>query len=258
VYPFLVELRFEEFWLRIPTFGVLLAFAFSSAYFLSLSNAKKLEIPHRTIEILFLIIVLSSAFGARLFHVIFEDPQYYLRFPQKIFAVWEGGFTFYGALLLAIVSIISYCKWKKLPLGTILDIAGTSTILSLAIGRLGCFFAGCCWGKLCHLPWGIRFTHPQGFTPDKIQALHPTQLYESLGAFIIFIFAQRSLARQISPGMLSMKILLASSFLRFLIEFLRGDHYRGYLIPSYLSYSQGISLLLIAFSLLILKRKRLL
>lgn len=257
MYPFLVNQMIGGHLVRIPTFGVLLAIAFSSAYFLSLRNAKSLKIPSRHIELLFLFIVISSAAGARLFHVLFEDPSYYFSQPTKIFAVWEGGFTFYGALLAAMASVIFYCRWNQLPIGTIWDLSGTATILSLGIGRLGCFFAGCCWGKVCHLPWGMIFSHPLGFTPHKTLPLHPTQLYESLGAFVIFFFAQKSLKKSTPPGMLSMKILLGYASLRFFIEYFRDDEYRGYVIPHYLSYSQAISLVMILFAVISLKRKRL-
>lgn len=257
MYPFLVDDFFLGIHLKIPSFGVLLALSFSAAYFLSLRNAKLFNIPSRAIEILFILIVAGSILGGRLFHVFFEDPLYYFSSPTRVFAVWEGGFTFYGAVLFSLFILIVFCKWRRLPQARIWDIAATSTMLSLFLGRLGCFFAGCCWGKVCALPWGMVFSHPLSFTPNKTVPLHPTQLYESLGAFLIFIYAQYSLNKKIKPGITSLRIFLSYGILRFFIEFFRGDEYRGYLISHYLSYSQTISIIIIIFALMGLRKLKL-
>jgi len=152
VHPFLIDTSIQGVHFKVPTFGVMLAFAFSTAYFLSLKNAKTFHIASKHIERLFLLILISSAIGARLFHVIFEEPDFYFQHPEKILAVWEGGFTFYGSFLTSFLTLFFYVRHFHLRLGDLCDIAGTSTFLSLGLGRLGCFAAGCCWGKRCDLP----------------------------------------------------------------------------------------------------------
>jgi len=250
VHPFLFDGWVYGHHLKIPSFGVFLAIAFSTAYFLSLRNALRLGVPLRHIENLFLLIILASAIGARLFHVVFEDFSYYLAQPLKILAVWEGGFTFYGSFIASILTLIVYCRTYSVPVGLVFDLAGVSTALSLSIGRIGCFAAGCCWGKVCHFPWAVTFTHPEAFNSVAGVPVHPTQLYESLGAFLIFIWAQKKLLKPHVPGTVGLMILLSSSLVRFCVEWFRGDTYRGFIIPEWLSYSQLISLGLAASALL--------
>src|SRR5689334_12499993 len=114
MHPYLFDLVIGGHHFRPPTYGVLLAAAFSAAYFESLRRAIKLGDDPKHIENLFLCIVLSSVLGSRLFHVVFEDLPYYLAHPGKIFAVWEGGYTLYGAILASTLAIFIYTKIKKI------------------------------------------------------------------------------------------------------------------------------------------------
>jgi phosphatidylglycerol:prolipoprotein diacylglycerol transferase len=181
--------------------------------------------------------------------VFFEEPSFYWNHPSKIIAVWEGGFTFYGAMLSSVAAIFFYCRLTQLAFLNILDLVATSTLLSIAIGRIGCFLAGCCWGTTCSLPWAVTF---------GTENVHPAQLYESLGAFFLFILCQKYLFTRAFFGSIGLKALLGYSLLRFFVEFFRGDTYRGFIFNGLMSYSQMISVIiaLIATSfLLILRRK---
>ena len=142
MYPYLFDWVVNGHHLRPPTYGVFLALAFSTGYFLSLKRADALGEDPRHVENLFLIVVLSSILGSRLFHVLFEEPQYYLAHPAKVFAVWEGGYTFYGALLMGMLGIVSYVRLKKISFLKWADVAALATSFGLFLGRLGCFFAG--------------------------------------------------------------------------------------------------------------------
>ena len=247
--PYLFDWMINGQRIRVPSFGVFLATAFSTAYFLSLKNAQKLRIDTKHVERLFLLILVSSIFGGRLFHVFFEEPSFYWNHPSKIVAVWEGGFTFYGAMLSSVAAIFCYCRIKRLAFLNLLDLIATSTLLSIAIGRIGCFLAGCCWGKTCSLPWAVA---------HGTESVHPTQLYESIGTFFLFIFCQKNLFTRTFFGSIGLKALLGYSILRFFVEFFRGDVYRGFILNGLMSYSQMISVLLAvtaATFLLILRPK---
>jgi len=244
VHPFLFDWVINGHHFRPPSFGVFLAMAFSVGYFLALRNALVLKVNPKHIEHLFLILIGTSILGGRLFHVFFEDFNFYSSHPSKIIAVWEGGYTFYGSALAGILGVYLYCRLNRLSYLNFLDIVVTSAALGLAIGRIGCFAAGCCWGKVCTLPWAVTFSHPDAFNPIIGQKVHPTQLYEALGAFLIFLFCQKKLSHRLFIGEIGLKGICLYSILRFAVEFYRGDSYRGFLLGGLVSYSQAVSLVL--------------
>jgi phosphatidylglycerol:prolipoprotein diacylglycerol transferase len=249
LYPYLTNWVINGHLVRIPSFGFFLSFAMSSAYFLGLRNARLLGVSHSHIEKLFLIVLAMSALGARLFHVFLEEPSFYFSHPGKIFAFWEGGYTLYGGIICGSVGLFLYCWKGRISFWRILDIAALSTLLGIGIGRIGCFAAGCCWGKICHLPWAVTYTHPDVFNTIKNTPVHPTQLYESVGAFVCLFFLQKSMTNMKFPGELGLIAIALYATLRFFIEYLRGDSYRGFVIEPWLSYSQLISLVLILVAL---------
>lgn len=249
MHPYLFDWIVNGHHVRPPSFGVFLAIAFSSAYFLSLRNSRFTHLTHRQIEVLFLLSLVSSAVFGRLFHVFFEDWNFYRAHPEKILAVWEGGFTFYGSVLGTLAAFGIYSQYRKVSIREVLDIASVSCCLGLAIGRIGCFLAGCCWGKVCTLPWGIVLSHPSAAHLTQGLKVHPTQIYESIGALLLFSWGQRLLANRKYPGQTGFSLLAGYGALRFFIEYFRGDTYRGFIIPNILSYSQLISLGLIISAL---------
>lgn len=248
MFPYLFEIELWGVVIRPPTYGFFLALAFSSSYFSSLRRAVKLDEEPRHVENLFLVVILCSILGSRLFHVFFEEFQYYLQHPLKVFAVWEGGYTLYGALLTSLFGVFLYCRIQQLNFLQFGDIAAPATCLGIFLGRLGCFGAGCCWGKPTHVPWAVTFTSSTAFTSFRQVPVHPTQLYESFGALLIYFYLQWLFRRRQFPGEILFNGLILYGILRFMVEFFRGDAYRGYLFGGLLSYSQFISLLVIPFA----------
>jgi phosphatidylglycerol---prolipoprotein diacylglyceryl transferase len=235
---------------RVPAYGVMLALAFSSAYFISLWRATKTGEEANHVENLFLIVVGASVVGARLFHVVFEEPSYYRQNPGKILAIWEGGYTFYGALLLASLGIFLYCRWKKISFLAYGDIASPATAFGLFIGRMGCFLAGCCWGRPTDVPWGVVFKHPETFAAVKGIRVHPTQVYEALGGLGIFFYLSWLFRRRAYRGQIFFHGVAVYSVIRFIVERYRGDDYRGFILGGLVSYSQLVSLSLLPLALL--------
>lgn len=249
MHPFLFDWTVNGHHFRPPTYGVMLAVSFSIGYFLALRRCLKFEENPKHIENLFLICILGSIAGGRLFHVVFEEFSYYLANPAKIFAVWEGGYTFYGSLLGSIGSMAVYCKIRKLDFLRILDICSEATAFGLFTGRIGCFFAGCCWGRPTTLPWGVTFSNPESFAAVHNVALHPTQLYEAFGGFLIFLYATFRNTRHQYSGQTFFHSIALYSVLRFIIEIFRGDDYRGYVFGGLISYSQFVSVVLLPLAL---------
>lgn len=248
MYPYLFDWVVAGHHLKPPTYGVLLALAFSVGYFESLRRTIRLGEDPKHIENIFLMVVLSSVLGSRLFHVLFEEFSYYAEHPMKIFAIWEGGYTLYGAMLAAILAIFVYGRWRRVPFLQFVDIAAPATALGIAIGRVGCFFAGCCWGRPSSVPWAVTFTNPEAFTSARNVPLHPTQLYEAFGAFLIYVYLNWRFRERRYEGQIFLEGLTIYAVLRFLIEIFRGDDYRGYVLHGLISYSQLVSLGVLPFT----------
>jgi phosphatidylglycerol:prolipoprotein diacylglycerol transferase len=153
--------------------------------------------------------------------------------------------VFYGGLIVAVSVALWYIRRAGLPLWTTCDMFAPGIALGHAIGRFGCLFAGCCFGKPTTMPWGITFTDP--FAAANVGTtlntpLHPTQLYEA-GAELLILWILLATERKGRPfpGRTFWLYLLLYAITRFIIEFFRGDD-RGTVLM--FSTSQFISLLL--------------
>jgi phosphatidylglycerol:prolipoprotein diacylglycerol transferase len=246
--PYLFDLVIAGHHLRPPSYGLMLAISFSFAYFEALRRAAKLKEDPKHIENLFLLVVVGSILGSRLFHVIFEDFAYYAAHPLRIFAVWEGGYTFYGAVLMATLFIFLYCRKQKIDFLQFADISTPAASLGLFFGRIGCFLAGCCWGRPTTMPWGVSFNDPDTFAAVRGVPVHPTQLYESFGALLLYFYLLVRFKSRKYIGQIFFEGLAIYSLLRFGIEYFRGDDYRGYVLGGHISYSQLVSLFILPFA----------
>ena len=227
--------------LTIHTYGVLVAAGFLLGLALAVKQAKKEGIPQeRIIDIGFYVLV-AAIVGSRLFFVA-VNAGHYLKHPLDIFKIWEGGLVFYGGLILALPSALWYIRKHHLDGWRITDIFAPSIAIGHAVGRIGCFAAGCCHGRLCELPWAVTFHDPESLATTGIP-LHPTQLYESAGEFLNFLILITLRRYQSFKGQLFWTYILLYSVLRFVVEFFRGDEARGYLFGG-ISVSQGISVIM--------------
>jgi phosphatidylglycerol:prolipoprotein diacylglycerol transferase len=160
--------------------------------------------------------------------------------------------VFYGGLALALPVGLWYLEHYRLPRWKTADVWAAPLPLGHAVGRLGCFAAGCCYGRPTDVPWAVTFTDPNSLALLGLP-LHPTQLYEAFGNLLIFCFLSLYRRHRRFPGQLFWLYVLLYSCLRFFLEFFRGDP-RGYIVPSLLSVSQGIALVLVVLSLGLLAR----
>lgn len=230
--------------LTIHTYGFLIAIGFLLGLWVALIQAKKEGIPSDKMVDLAFYILLAAIIGSRLLFVLI-NLNHYLYNPIDIFKIWEGGLVFYGGVLLAVPAAIWYLKKNGLGVWSTADIFAPSIAIGHVFGRLGCFSAGCCYGKISQtLPWGIVFSDPDCLAPTNVP-LHPTQLYESAGEFLNFLLLIALRRHKSFDGELFMTYLLFYSVLRFIVEFFRGDVARGFIIGG-LSVSQGISIIMFA------------
>lgn len=183
-----------------------------------------------------IIVIISSFVGARLFHVLYENPEIYSANPWAIFYIWNGGFVFYGGALLAVICGLFLIR-RRAPHEALryLDLFAPVGSLAYALGRWGCFFAGCCHGKFCDLPWAVA-------------GRHPTQLYASfweLGTLSLLLAFEGSPRKK--SGQVFFLWISLHAVGRLMMEFFRDD-FRGPNIG--LSVSSWISLALLAIGII--------
>jgi len=212
--------------LPIHTYGVLIALAFLAGIFLAMHEARRKGVDPERVMDLGLYILAAAIIGSRLMQVAIEH-RYYAQHPLEIFEIWKGGLVFYGGFVMALVVSVWYLMHYRIPVWRMGDIMAPSIALGQCIGRLGCFSAGCCYGKPTDLPWAVTFTNPDSLALTGVP-LHPSQLYESAGALVLFgaLWAYRK--RTKFDGQLFWLYVLGYSVLRFFLEFLRGDVNRGF------------------------------
>jgi len=208
-----------------------------------------------------LLMVLTGLLGAKILLVL-NDWNHFLHHPGELLSLstLQAGGVFSGGLICALLAATWYLHHCEMPVLTTADCFAPGLALGHAIGRLGCFSAGCCYGKATHAAWGVVFTNPLAYrlagTPLGIP-LHPTQLIESGVELLSFLFLSSLLNRKLRDGRVAGAYLVIYGFARFFIEFLRGDPGRGEVLGGLLSDTQLISILLVAFGgLLWLRREK--
>ncbi len=193
--------------------------------------------------------VLFAILGAKALLVINSWSRYSgnLRDIFSLDTLRAGG-VFYGGLIAALVVSVWYIVKHRLPVLRTCDAFAPGIALGHAIGRLGCFSAGCCYGKPTHLPWGVTFTNPMAAyisgTPLGIK-LHPTQLYESLVEFINFWILVWLFKRKKTDGQVIGTYLFLYGIARFFLEFVRDDPERGSVFHGAMTTTQLISIFMV-------------
>jgi phosphatidylglycerol:prolipoprotein diacylglycerol transferase len=249
--------------LTIYSYGAMLALAFIAGTFFAAFRARKQAIdPNRIID-LSLVIVLTSIIGARLLFVAL-NLRFYKNNPLDIFKVWEGGLVFYGGFILAFVSVVYFLKKNKLAVWKVADIFSAPLALGMAIGRIGCFLNGCCYGKISQR-FGVCFPakdNPPAFTQQVFEGMipqsagcslpvFPTQLYESGACLLIFLAILALERKKHFDGFSFWLFVLLYSLFRFIIEGFR--YYDANFISGPITVSQAVSIILFVISLIALE-----
>jgi phosphatidylglycerol:prolipoprotein diacylglycerol transferase len=256
MFPILFKLG----WLTLHTYGFLLSTAYVVGLYTASRFAKKQGLGTDQVIDLGLIVAFSALIGAKVF-LIFEDWTYYTTHPREIFSMstLHAGGVFYGGFLFAVAAAIIYLVRKHIPVLPVTDAFAPGVVLGHAIGRLGCFSAGCCWGKPTHLPWAVTFTNP--YSRDLVGvplhiALHPTQLYEAAANLCIFLFLAWRFTHKKFDGQIFSLYLLSYGAWRFVVEFLRAHEESELMFGGAISDSQCIALACIAIGLVLYFSRR--
>jgi phosphatidylglycerol:prolipoprotein diacylglycerol transferase len=206
----------------VYSYGVLLVIAFYVSIYLARIEAKKEKIDSQIILDIALLVLISGIIGGKLAYIVLNLPLY-VQTPFDT-NLWRAGFIFHGGLFLSIGTVLLYTKKKKLSFLFIADLLIPYVALGQAIGRIGCFLNGCCYGKPTALRWGRTFplSSPAGYHYGALR-LHPTQLYSSLFLFILFLILKNVRVHQKFEGETLLLYFLLYPAFRFFLDFLRGD-----------------------------------
>jgi phosphatidylglycerol:prolipoprotein diacylglycerol transferase len=229
--------------LSIYSYGFMIALgSVAGVTYMTVQGKKEVGLTFDQANALFLCIFAAAFVGGKFF-LFLEDASYYAGHPQKLLT--GRGFVFYGSFLFTIPTMLWYFKINKLPVFKMLDVMAMTTCIVHFFGRIGCFLAGCCYGKPTDLFFGVVFTDEACYAEPLNTALFPTQLFEAIYIFIIASILLVIRDRRTFYGQLFLLYILFYAVGRSFLEIFRGDSERGYVIGNYISHSQLVAFILI-------------
>ena len=230
--------------LTIHLYGLMMGIGFISAYLVTDYRGKKKGYHSDIILGILWCSVLGGMIGARLLYYIVELPS----IIQNPSILWDFGYGYvvYGGIIGGVLASYVYCKMKKVHFMSYFDLVMPAVSLAQGFGRIGCLFAGCCYGRETDLPIGIVF-HNSDIAPNGIKLL-PTQVISSAGDFLFAFLLMAYAKKKPKTGKVASMYLFLYSTGRFIIEFFRND-YRGSI--GFLSTSQLISIFIFVLGLIL-------
>lgn len=238
--PVLLEL----FGLKIYGYGLMEAIGILTGLFLLINRAKKRGYDEDSILNMAIVAVISGLLGGKLMYII-TDFKNILESPEILKNIGNG-FVVYGAIIGGILGVYFYSKHKKWDILRIFDMTIPSLAIGQGFGRIGCFLAGCCYGRETTSAIGVEF-HNSLYAPAGVKLI-PTQLFSSAFDFALALFLIWLDGKQAKKGRVFGTYLIAYSVGRFIIEFFRNDP-RGSV--GVLSTSQFISIFTVVVGVLI-------
>ena len=238
---------------EVRWYGLAYLFGFLLAALLMMRIAKRWKLRFDSDALLTIIccIIVGVIVGARLGYCLFYGDGYYLAHPLDILMLNQGGMSFHGGLIGALISGIFAARWTGIPYLTLADLGVIAAPIGLFLGRCANFINGELWGAVTDAPWGVVFGGAAGLVPR-----HPSQLYEALLEGVVIFVVLVILARKTPPRprgtFLGVFLILYGCF-RFLVEFVRQpDAQLGYLYGDWLTMGQVLSVPLVIVGIIVL------
>jgi phosphatidylglycerol---prolipoprotein diacylglyceryl transferase len=232
--------------LTLHTYGLFIAIGFIMGLLIAIRIGKRYGLDSQKIMDMGFLLIISGVIGSRIVYVLMNFSLY-SKNPLDIFKLWQGGLVFSGGLLAAVIVFFFYIRHHKLNVLQIGDIWAPAAVIGQAMGRIGCFMAGCCYGRPTNVPWRVIFKNPASIAPLNIP-LHPTQLYDAMSNLIIFIVLMILTAKKKFDGQVLLWFLILHSTARLYIERFRGDD-RGIFPGTQWTVTQFIAILILFFSI---------
>jgi len=239
----------------LHTYGIFVATGFLVGLMVTIRIGKAEEMPGQQIMDIGFLMIVAAIVGSRLLYVLM-NLSYFLDHPLDAFKIWQGGLVFSGGILCVVLTVAWYTRKHHLSFWKMADMWAPAMAIGQAIGRIGCFMAGCCYGKPTDSDWGVVFTNPHSLAPLNTP-LHPTQLYSSFSGFLIFFILLPLYRKRTFDGQVFLWLLVLHSTARLFIERFRGDD-RGMVFGSGMTLTQLVTLLILigAIVALFVFRKR--
>jgi|TARA_B100001971_G_C18135536_1_gene507368 phosphatidylglycerol:prolipoprotein diacylglycerol transferase len=234
---------------EIRYYGLFFVLGFVIAYFMLnyLAKKKKIELTKDDVSDYLLYLIIGTVAGARIFYVLIYNLKFYLANPLQIFAVWQGGLSFHGGLIGAVLAVIIFTKKRKFDFYELADLTVIPLALGLALGRIGNFTNGELFGRITNVPWAFKFSDAEGFR-------HPSQIYASLKNLLNFAVLWNLKNFKLPKGFLFWFFVTFYAFLRFIVEFFRQpDPQLGFFF-GFLSMGQILSIIMFPIGLYFLFR----
>jgi phosphatidylglycerol:prolipoprotein diacylglycerol transferase len=231
------------FGLKIWLYPTFMYLGILAAFIISFIEAKRKNLDSKKMTLYFWLVVLFGLIISRLIFVSIYIPRMGVKwYILTAFKIWRGGASTVTTIAAGIISAFYLAKILKINWIPFLDAISLGTILGQSIQKLGCFSAGCCFGIPTKLFWGVVFNNPLSLGPKGIK-LHPAQLYESFGNFLIFLFLWNRRKKTKFDGQMFLLYLLSYSIFRFFLEFIRGDSLLFYINQFSVKIPQLIALI---------------
>jgi phosphatidylglycerol---prolipoprotein diacylglyceryl transferase len=229
--------------LRLPTYGAMLFVGFLLAVALLRARASALGLDRDRMTVVAAQLILAGTLGSRLWFVLAE-PGAFVAQPWRVVALWNGGHVWYGALAGGLLALAWHARRTADPraLG---DLFLPAASVAHFCGRLGCFAAGCCWGRPTAVAWAVTFP-AESLCAVPGTPLHPAQLYEAAGEGVISVVLLALWRRRHFAGEVGLAYLGLYAALRLAVEPWRGDAARGFVVAGAVSVAQCASLVLLA------------
>ena len=240
--------------LKIYSYGFMLALSFLIGIVISSRRAGRRGINSDIVYDLSIILVLGAVFGSRGLYILTHRDHF--SSIVDIVAIWQGGATFYGGLILAVAGAIVYLRIKKISFFRMADIGAPAVAAGVFVTRLGCFLSGCCFGNPTSCPIGVVF--PAGSPAGHCHAgvtIHPTQIYSSLYGLVIFVILILLDRKERFDGFLFSWLCILYGIARFIVDFFR-FYEDSAIVAGGLTDNQVISILLILFGAVYLAVRR--
>ena len=233
----------------LPTYGLLVSIGVLLGLWISVRNAQKQGINPENACNLGILVVLCGIVGAKILYIV-NDWSSYAAHPAEIFSfnTLQAGGVFSGGLIGALLAAAYYVRKHHMPALATCDAFAPGLALGHAIGRVGCFAAGCCWGKPTNHWWGVTFTNPlaEALVGTPLgRALQPTQLFESAVELANFLILMWLFKRKKFDGQIFGAYLFLYGVARYFLEYLRDDPGRGEVFGGIMTGTQFISILLV-------------
>ena len=228
--------------LTLHTYGLFVALGLISGIVVTMKLGKDQGVAPQQVMDMAFFMILCAIVGSRLLYILINF-SYYKAHPLDAFKIWQGGLVFSGGLIAVAVAMAWYLRRHHLSFWATGDLWAPALALGQAVGRIGCFMAGCCYGRPTDLPWGIIFSHPHTLAPQNIP-LHPTQLYSSLGGFVIFFILLFLHHKRKFLGQVFLWYLILHSTFRLFVERFRGDE-RGLVPGTEMTFTQLLAIIIL-------------